>query len=145
MGAAAQTVPEIQKPGLILAGAATALLLAGILEFGIAKAALFLIGIGLGVSLYHAAFGFTGYDDHHGYTHPAYAHSYGHGGNYQSHNRSQRSTNTYQQQQHHNSHNTYNTYQHFDDRDVVDVDGSASLDDNEVERMRQRRARDEQY
>jgi len=60
MGAAAQTVPEIQKPGLILAGAATALLLAGILEFGIAKAALFLIGIGLGVSLYHAAFGFTG-------------------------------------------------------------------------------------
>jgi len=92
-----------------------------------------------------AAFGFTGYDDHHGYTHPAYAHSYGHGGNYQSHNRSQRSTNTYQQQQHHNSHNTYNTYQHFDDRDVVDVDGSASLDDNEVERMRQRRARDEQY
>jgi hypothetical protein len=92
-----------------------------------------------------AAFGFTGYDDHHGYTHPAYAHSYGHGGDYQSHNRSHRSTNTYQQQQHHNSHNTYNTYQHFDDRDVVDVDGSASLDDNDVERMRQRRAREQTY
>ena len=68
-----------------------------------------------------------------------------HGGDYQSHNRSHRSTSTYQQQQHHNSHNTYNTYQHFDDRDVVDVDGSASLDDNEIERMRQRRAREEAY
>ena len=36
------------------------LLLAGILEYGVAKASLFLIGTGLGVSLYHAAFGFTG-------------------------------------------------------------------------------------
>ena len=60
MGTAAQTAPKIQRPGLVLAGMVTALLLAGILEFGVAKAALFLIGIGLGVSLYHAAFGFTG-------------------------------------------------------------------------------------
>jgi uncharacterized membrane protein YedE/YeeE len=60
MGAATQTEPGIQKPGLILAGTVAVLLLAGILEYGVAKASLFLIGIGLGVSLYHAAFGFTG-------------------------------------------------------------------------------------
>ena len=60
MSTAAQSASGIQKPGLILAGAVAVLLLAAILEFGVAKAALFVIGIGLGVSLYHAAFGFTG-------------------------------------------------------------------------------------
>ena len=61
MSSVAQTISlEIQKPVLALAGAAAVVLFANILEFGVAKGLLFLVGIGLGVALYHAAFGFTG-------------------------------------------------------------------------------------
>ena len=61
MSSVAETVPPgVQKPVLVLAGVVAVVLLANILEYGLAKGMLFLIGIGLGVALYHAAFGFTG-------------------------------------------------------------------------------------
>ncbi len=61
MSSVAETVPPaVQKPILVLAGVVAVVLFANILEFGLAKGLLFLIGIGLGVALYHAAFGFTG-------------------------------------------------------------------------------------
>ena len=52
--------PKLQVPALVLALGAAALLLGLILEFGSTKALLFLVGIAMGVTLYHAAFGFTG-------------------------------------------------------------------------------------
>jgi len=60
MGVAPQTSAKMQKSGLILAGVVTVPLLAAVSEFGTAKALLFVVGIAMGISLYHAAFGFTG-------------------------------------------------------------------------------------
>jgi hypothetical protein len=60
MTTAALERPKTQGPVLLLALVAGALLLAGVLDFGLAKGLLFLLGLGLGVTLYHAAFGFAG-------------------------------------------------------------------------------------
>lgn len=95
------------------------------------------------------AFAYTGWDDDHGYSHPAYNnYAYGHYSNNRSNYKSQNTTHQTQQQQHYQSHNTYNNYtQTYDDRDIVIDAGSSSegLDANEIERMQQRRARDAQY
>lgn len=57
--AATMELPRVQRPVLILAVAAAALLLVHLLGYGLRHAVLLPIGIGLGVSLYHAAFGFS--------------------------------------------------------------------------------------
>ena len=60
MTTAALALPRIQVSVLVLAGGtAAALFLALLMGFGGRQAALLLIGLGLGVSLYHAAFGFS--------------------------------------------------------------------------------------
>ena len=51
---------KLQIPVLLLALGSAAALLLRILDFGSTKALLFLLGIAMGVTLYHAAFGFTG-------------------------------------------------------------------------------------
>lgn len=57
----AHTEPQIiQRPALILAGLAAAGLFGVLIFFGGKMAALFAIGLGLGVALFHSAFGFTG-------------------------------------------------------------------------------------
>ncbi len=60
MTTAAVTLPRIQHTFLFGALAVSAVVFA--MSYGVSgtKAALFLVGIGLGISLYHAAFGFTG-------------------------------------------------------------------------------------
>ena len=55
-----QTVPPMQRPALAAVAALSALLFFYLFTFGESKPWLFLIGIGMGVALYHAAFGFTG-------------------------------------------------------------------------------------
>ncbi len=60
MTTAALGLPRIQVSVLVLAGvAATALFIALMINFGGRQAALLVLGLGLGVSLYHAAFGFS--------------------------------------------------------------------------------------
>ncbi len=60
MSTAGIETPKPQGTVLLLALVAGALLLAGVLDFGLAKALLFLVGLALGLTLYHAAFGFAG-------------------------------------------------------------------------------------
>lgn len=60
MTGAAVALPPVQRPYLFLALALAAGLFIHLLESGLRIAALFAIGIGLGVALYHASFGFTG-------------------------------------------------------------------------------------
>lgn len=60
MTSADQTVVPIQKATLLVVAAVAAGLFFHLFMFGPTKPWLFLIGIGLGVALYHAAFGFTG-------------------------------------------------------------------------------------
>ena len=55
-----QTVPPMQRPTLVAVAALSTLLFFYLFTFGESKPWLFLIGIGMGVALYHAAFGFTG-------------------------------------------------------------------------------------
>jgi hypothetical protein len=55
-----QTVVPIQRAILVVAAAVAVGLFFHLFTFGPTKPWLFLIGIGLGVALYHAAFGFTG-------------------------------------------------------------------------------------
>ncbi len=55
-----QTVPPMQRPTLVVVAALSTLLFFYLFTFGESKPWLFLIGIGMGVALYHAAFGFTG-------------------------------------------------------------------------------------
>lgn len=57
---AAVALPPVQCPYLFLALALAAGLFVHLLESGPRMPALFVVGIGLGVALYHAAFGFTG-------------------------------------------------------------------------------------
>lgn len=54
-----QTVPPIQRSALVAVAVLSTLLCFHLSAFGASKPWLFLIGIALGVSLYHAAFGFT--------------------------------------------------------------------------------------
>jgi hypothetical protein len=60
MSTTALPKPTLQTPVLLAALGVAAVLFYLILEFGAAKATLFLIGLAMGVTLYHAAFGFTG-------------------------------------------------------------------------------------
>jgi len=55
-----QTVPPIQRSALVAVSVLSTLLFFHLSTFGASKPWLFLIGIALGVSLYHAAFGFAG-------------------------------------------------------------------------------------
>ena len=59
MTAAKQTVTPVQRPALLAVTALAAGLFIYVFSFGSSKPWLFLIGIGLGAALYHAAFGFT--------------------------------------------------------------------------------------
>ncbi len=58
--AANQTHPPVQRLMLALAAVAASGLFGYLLGFSGRLAALFMVGLGLGVSLYHATFGFTG-------------------------------------------------------------------------------------
>jgi uncharacterized membrane protein YedE/YeeE len=60
MTAASLTTSKLQAPVLLLALGAASLTFVVVLDFGTAKALLFLVGLAMGVTLYHAAFGFTG-------------------------------------------------------------------------------------
>ncbi len=60
MTTATLSPPRIQQGVLIAALAVAAVLFAAALDVGAKKAALFVVGLGLGISLYHASFGFTG-------------------------------------------------------------------------------------
>lgn len=60
MTTAAITLPRIQRPLLFAALAAALGLFAYLAGTSAKQAALFVVGTGLGLSLYHAAFGFTG-------------------------------------------------------------------------------------
>ncbi len=60
MTGAVKTVVPIQRATLVVVAAVAAGLFFHLFTFGPTKPWLFLIGIGLGVALYHAAFGFTG-------------------------------------------------------------------------------------
>ncbi|MFQ5764087.1 MAG: YeeE/YedE family protein [Rhodospirillales bacterium] len=60
MTGVAVVLPPVQRPYLILALALATWLFVHLLESGFQIAALFAVGIGLGVALYHASFGFTG-------------------------------------------------------------------------------------
>lgn len=53
-------LPTAQRPAIFGAGLMAAVLLAILLTADAKKAALFVVGLALGVTLYHAAFGFTG-------------------------------------------------------------------------------------
>lgn len=57
--AATMDLPRVQRPVLMLAVAAAVLLFLHLTDYGLRHAVLLPIGIGLGVSLYHAAFGFS--------------------------------------------------------------------------------------
>ncbi|MFQ5619624.1 MAG: YeeE/YedE family protein [Rhodospirillales bacterium] len=60
MTTAAIALPRVQRPVLALALAAAAGLVVYLTGIDARHAVLFVVGMGLGVSLYHAAFGFTG-------------------------------------------------------------------------------------
>ncbi|MCH7692692.1 MAG: YeeE/YedE family protein, partial [Proteobacteria bacterium] len=60
MTTAAITLPRIQRPFLFAALVAALGLFVYLAGTSAKQAALFVVGTGLGVSLYHAAFGFTG-------------------------------------------------------------------------------------
>jgi len=57
--AATMALPRVQRPILVLSVVAAVLLFVHLMDYGLRHAVLLPIGIGLGVSLYHAAFGFS--------------------------------------------------------------------------------------
>ena len=59
MSSANRTVIPLQRPALAASAALSTVLFIYLFNFGSSKPWLFLIGIGLGLALYHAAFGFT--------------------------------------------------------------------------------------
>jgi uncharacterized membrane protein YedE/YeeE len=60
MTTATVRLPRVQPPILALALIAGAALAAALVPFGVRHVLLFLIGLAMGITLYHAAFGFTG-------------------------------------------------------------------------------------
>ena len=60
MSIAETTSPQIQRPWLALALTAIAVFALALIAVGAEVALLFVIGLAMGVALYHAAFGFTG-------------------------------------------------------------------------------------
>ncbi|MDP6572465.1 MAG: YeeE/YedE family protein [Rhodospirillales bacterium] len=60
MTTAALAFPRVQRPVLVIALVVAAALFVHLLTFSPKHSLLLLIGLGLGVALYHAAFGFTG-------------------------------------------------------------------------------------
>jgi uncharacterized membrane protein YedE/YeeE len=59
VNSANRTVIPLQRPALVASVALSTVLFIYLFNFGSSKPWLFLIGIGLGLALYHAAFGFT--------------------------------------------------------------------------------------
>ena len=60
MTTAALTFPRVQRPVLVIVLVVAAALFVHLLTFSPKHSLFLLIGLGLGVALYHAAFGFTG-------------------------------------------------------------------------------------
>ncbi len=60
MSIAETELPIVQRPTLVVAGLAAAAMFTALLTSSGKSALLFVVGIGLGIALYHSAFGFTG-------------------------------------------------------------------------------------